>query len=116
MARRNIAAVLATLTAIALSGCANLYVEGAVGVVDNLPPVPQWAKDKFGPDANYKYDPDAVANPRGRVALGVEWNAPRSRFSMEVRHESWVGVTADKGEESVWAAVRIFPFRPGKGN
>ena len=99
----------------ALIFCAsNLYLDLGVGYVDAVPPVPQWAIHKFGPGTYRRFDMNQVANPRGHVSIGHEWNGERSRVSLELRHESWIGTNADKGENAVWFNVRMFPFKPIK--
>lgn len=95
----------------ALTACATeplgAYVEGGVGVVRGLGPVPAWA----GPGASRKYDFNVVANPRGHVAVGYEWEGKKTVTYLEVRHESWLGTNSDSGEESVWAGGRWYPWR-----
>ena len=88
-----------------------LYLDAGIGVVDQVPPIPARIIEKFGPMTYYKYDFNYTPNPRGHIAIGHEWNLPRVRTSLEVRHESWLGTTADVGEESVWLNVRILPFK-----
>ena len=82
---------------------ANLYVEAAVGYVAPVPSPPPARVWHF--DANYH------ANPKGRFAIGHEWNPdPKIRVSLDVRHESWLGTLKDFGENSVWASVRYRPW------
>lgn len=97
------------LLLLCLSG---LYVEGGVGVFDQPPKPPQWAFAKYGPDAHWKYDANEAANPRGRISVGHEWEVgAKWRFQLELRHESWIGTSADYGQNSAWGSVRYRPFR-----
>jgi hypothetical protein len=91
---------------------ANLYVEGAVGYVDPTPTPPIEIVRKMGPMALWKYDANYAANPMGRLAVGHEWNpSAKVRVDLEIRHESWLGTTADHGQNSIWFSTRILPFR-----
>lgn len=80
-----------------------LYVEAAAGYVSPL--------DRPPPGQRFKFEPNHVANPMGRVAIGHEWESGKFRISVELRHESWIATTKDRGQESAWAAVRWRPFK-----
>lgn len=82
---------------------AGLYVEGAVGYVNPMGPLPKGVL--------FKFEPNHVANPMGRIAIGHEWESGKFRYSLEIRHESWIGTTADVGLESAWVEVRWRPFK-----
>lgn len=89
-----------------------LFLEGGVGYVAPTPSPPAWAFQKFGPDATWRYDANHAANPMGRLSVGHEWNpSPKVRISFEIRHESWIATTADHGQNSAWASVRVLPWR-----
>lgn len=82
---------------------AGLYVEGAVGYVSPMGPPPK--------NLRWKYEPNFTANPMGRIAIGHEWEAGKFRYSLEIRHESWIGTFGDRGMESAWVEVRWRPFK-----
>ncbi len=99
---------MSCLAILCLSG---LYLEGGVGYIEPTPKPPEYAIRKFGPDAIWRYDANQAANPMGRVAVGHEWQLTKIRWSLELRHESWIGTTADHGQNSVWVSVRYTPWR-----
>ncbi len=91
---------------------AGLYLEGGVGIFDHPPDPPAWAQAKYNGNAIWKYDANHTANPRGRIAVGHEWEpSPKWRINLELRHESWIGTTADYGQNSVWVSGRVYPWK-----
>jgi len=88
---------------------ANIYLEGAVGYVEPTPSPPVHIQKING---LWKYDANYAANPMGRIAVGHEWNpSSKVRVDLELRHESWIGTTADHGQNSAWMSVRVLPWR-----
>lgn len=101
-----------------MNGCillfclSQVYIEGGVGYVEKPHAIPQWAIEKFGLDTQWKYDSNHVANPRGKLAIGHQWElSSRTTVDISLRHESWIGTTADYGQNSVFLSVRSFPFK-----
>ena len=97
------------LTLFCLSG---LYIELGAGYIRGLPPPPPRIIEKYGPNVIYLYDFNTTRNPRGQLSLGYEWNpSNRVRVSMELRHNSWIGTNADKGENGAWMSLRLRPWQ-----
>jgi hypothetical protein len=97
---------------IALFCLSGLYLELGLGYVDPLLPPPAHIIQKLGPGAYYLYDFNNAPNPRGQLSIGHEWNpSNKVRVSMELRHNSWLATTADKGENSAWLSLRLRPWQ-----
>lgn len=90
-----------------------LYAEVGAGYVPDpgVPVAKYLAQDGRQAYATfYRLDMLGVSNPRGRVAIGYELDLGKFRFDLQLRHESWIGTTTDRGEESIWGSLRVRPF------
>jgi hypothetical protein len=86
-----------------------LFIEGSAGYID-LPKAKQM--EWYGQTYRYsrKYDMNHTSNPMGNLAIGHEWDTPKWRVSIELRHDSWLGTGKDRGMNGAWTSVRYKPF------